>query len=53
MVRFLVTALVLALVVCACETTTLRGDAGEKGDGPTEVTVGGKLKVRGQYQGAN
>jgi hypothetical protein len=53
MVRFFVAALALALMACACETTAPRGDASKKADGPIEVTVGGKLEIRGQYQGAN
>jgi len=44
----------LALLVCGCQTTPSNGASREsKAGGPVEVSVGGEIKVRGQYLGSD
>ena len=51
MKRIVATALFLMLLVCACETTTPKGKSQEeKANGPIEVTIGGEVRVQGEYR---
>jgi hypothetical protein len=54
MKRIVAAALFLMLLVCACETTTpKRKPQEEEANGPIEVTIGGEVRVQGEYRNSD
>jgi hypothetical protein len=51
MQKIVVAVLLTMLLICACETTPSKEESREeKAGGPVEVTIGGDVRVQGEYR---
>jgi hypothetical protein len=49
--RFFIAVLLLMLLICACETmNSQKEQEAEKASGPVEVTIGGEVRIQGEYR---